>query len=296
MPSKLNHQARQINVIDLNRHLKALSADNLIGRKFASEGSQKAQEYLVTSLKLAQISPFQGQYQHTFKHEKVFASTKQGTNIIGMVKGYAKPEQYIVLSAHYDHLGKSRGKIYNGADDNASGVAALLVYAKQIALAPLQHSVIFLFTDGEEIDLLGAKAFVKQQESLLNKIIININIDMIAGDKRTKKLHYIHKGLDKVLSRQNYSHFESFTSSTFPIKMQYGFRAKMASGMKRVNWINASDHSAFYHQKIPVFYFGVGTHKNYHSPNDTFEKVNLDFYAKASQVILKYIEFIDAHR
>ena len=211
------------------------------------------------------------------------------------MKGSSYPEKYIVLSAHYDHLGKRGRKVYNGADDNASGVAALLVYAKEIAEMPLKHSVIFLFTDGEEVDLLGAKAFVKKKEAILKQIVININVDMIAGNRRTKKLHYIHKRLDKIFDAENYARFKAFSSSTFPITMKYGFKSTVASGMKRINWMNASDHSAFYHKKIPVVYFGVGTHKNYHTPNDTFERANLNFFYQASQVILKYIEFIDVH-
>lgn len=290
---KFIYKPSQIKAKDLNKHLKTLSADNLMGRKFASFHSKKAQEYLVSALEQHSIAPFQGQYQHHFNRESLFSSTKQGTNIIGIVKGRSSPDQYIVLTAHYDHLGKSRGKVYNGADDNASGVSALLVYAGKIAKKPLKHSVIFLFTDGEEVNLLGAKAFVKQQKSLLNKIVVNINVDMIAGDKSTKKLHYIHKGLDNIFNSQVLSHFNRFTASNFPIKVKYGFRAKMAGGRNRINWINASDHSAFYREQIPVLYFGVGTHKNYHTPNDTFESVNLDFFFNASQVIFKYIEFID---
>ena len=152
-----------------------LASDELEGRQTGTEGEKKAADYIskrFKELKLSEkgtkgfLQPF------TFKpktnpHEEVKFDvngdgTITGNNVIGFLDNQAS--NTIIIGAHYDHLGKRGRKIYNGADDNASGVAALLVYAKEIAEMPLKHSVIFLFTDGEEVDLLGAKAFVKKQE------------------------------------------------------------------------------------------------------------------------------------
>ena len=145
----------------------------MAGRKFASVESSQAQNYIISSLADNNVQPFQEKFRHSFKH-KSFLYQKEGHNIIGYVKGTSFPDQYIVLSAHYDHLGKKGSRVYNGADDNASGTAAVLSFAQAIGRMPLKYSVIFLFTDGEEVNLLGAKAFINQQKHLLPQIRLNI--------------------------------------------------------------------------------------------------------------------------
>ncbi|MCW8833749.1 MAG: M28 family peptidase [Colwellia sp.] len=251
----------------------------------------KAQNYIISELKKSHVNAFQNTFQHSFIYKRSFTS-KQGNNIIGYIKGKEFPERYIVLSAHYDHLGKKHQKIYNGADDNASGVAALLYFATRISQSPLKHSVIFLFTDGEEVNLLGAKAFVNQQGSLLSNVKLNMNLDMIAGSEHTRRLRFIAKDLDELL---NESSLERFTFLQSKLKLKKGFRSQQARGADRRQWYEASDHSAFYHAGIPFIYFGVGTHKNYHTQNDTYDNVNLDFFIASCESIYQLLDFFDKY-
>ena len=207
-------------------HLATLSSDDFEGRKFASQGSIKSQSYLVSILKKLDVTAFDKQYRHTFYRSSLYQS-KQGTNIIGFIKGTQYISEYIVLSAHYDHLGTKGRKVYNGADDNASGTAALLYYAQLLKKNPLQHSVILLFTDGEEVGLLGAKAFISQQKELLTKVKVNINIDMISGSKRTKKLRFISNNLSTILSSQSLTDLDKLQShlnKNSVIHLTHGFR------------------------------------------------------------------------
>ena len=183
------------------KHLHYLSSDLLQGRRIGTKGGKLAQEYIVKQLKQHQIKPLGDSYFAPFLIKGLFSAT-QGSNIVGVIEGTEFPDSFIVLSAHFDHIGARGSKIYNGADDNASGTSALLHYAKRIQQSPLRHSVIVLFTDGEELNLNGAKAFIKQNPLLLAKIVLNINIDMIAGSAATKQLRYLSRGLDKVLNTE----------------------------------------------------------------------------------------------
>jgi len=279
--------------LGLVNHLKTLSSDQFLGRKIDSKGNKQAQIYIRNSLKNSGVSPFQSNYFHPFVKQKSFGQIK-GTNIIGVVQGVKYPNKYIVLSAHFDHLGVKGGEIYNGTDDNASGTAALLYFAEKIQQQPLNHSVIFLFTDGEESGLYGSKAFIKQQQDFLAKISLNINIDMISGYSRTRTLHYIEKNLLNLLGQQHYQLFKQ--QNDVKLKTRIGFRQVNKGSLfmgHKINYTKASDQYAFYKAKIPFIYYGVGEHPNYHSPNDDFAHANLAFFMKASDFILQKILFID---
>lgn len=274
-------------------YLKTLSSDKFSGRKFATDGNKQAQEYIISTLKELAIPAFDNQYQHHFDHERLF-DTKQGANIIGFIEGETLSEQYIVLSAHFDHLGNKGQKIFNGADDNASGTAALLTYASMIIKKPLNHSVILLFTDGEEVNLLGAKAFVSQQKQRLNQIRLNINLDMIAGTNKTKALNYIKHDFDQILSSETQIKFTKFQHDQ-SIKIKKGFKQpnRNRSTLTRTNWRMASDHAVFYQADIPFIYFGVGTHKNYHSVKDNYDNINSKFFIAATKSIYQQLLFLD---
>lgn len=278
-------------------HVKTLSSDYYSGRKLASQGNIDSQDYLVTSLKAHSIPAFKNHYRHSFTKSGFFQS-KQGTNIIGYIQGTHHQDKYIVLTAHYDHLGTIRNKIYNGADDNASGTAALLLYAKLLKDNPLKHSVILLFTDGEEVDLLGAKAFISQQKKLLSHIKLNINLDMIAGSKKTKKLRFLSKDLLKILSsqqRDELNQLQTYFKDNSNAQLTAGFRRikSVGSNVNRANWLMASDHGVFSKAGIPFIYFGVGTHKNYHSELDDFDNINKHLYLAAINVIFQQLVYID---
>jgi len=283
--------------IDVLRHLKVLSSDKFAGRKFASPASLQSQSYLVDTLKELAVPAFKNSYRHSFKKTDIF-QTKQGTNIIAYVPGTDHADEYIILSAHYDHLGAKRGKVFNGADDNASGTAALLHYAKLIKQQPLKYSVIFLFTDGEEINLLGAKAFIAQQDKLRKQFKLNINLDMIAGSKQTKKLRFISRDLEKLLSEEGierFNHLQAQFKNDSTVRLTPGFRNASGAGssLKRTNWRMASDHGIFSRAGLPFIYFGVGPHRNYHTEFDDYEHINHSFYLAATTIIFKQIIYLD---
>ncbi len=283
--------------IKLLQHLNVLSSDQFSGRKFSSQGSLQAQSYLVSVLENLNVPPFNNQYLHAFTKSGFFQS-KQGANVIATIPGSHFQDRYILLSAHYDHLGTKGGKVFNGADDNASGIAALLYYAKLLKQAPLKHSIILLFSDGEEVNLLGAKAFIEQQKNLLNNIRLNINLDMIAGSKHTKKLRFISKDLNKILNPEDLAKFDKFQASLKKrpnVHLTYGFRGRKRIGtsVNHINWLMASDHGVFSKAGIPFIYFGVGPHKNYHSEFDVYANINHQFFLSATDIIFQQLIYLD---
>lgn len=275
----------------LLQHLKYLSSDRLQGRKVGSYGNKLAQSYLVEQLAEKGILPFGESYLAPFSIDGILKST-QGNNVVALIPGSEYSNKFIVLSAHFDHLGGRGKRVFNGADDNASGTAALLHYAQILKTIPLRYSVILLFTDGEEANLKGAKAFVEQNQNILGNIILNINIDMIAGNKHTKKLRYISYDLDTILNANQLSAY-TVNQQHAVIRIKKGFRQGFNHPDNKIKWQMASDHGAFYQQGIPFIYFGVGTHNNYHKTSDTYDNINHPFFIKAVDSIYQQIIFLD---
>ena len=271
------------------QHLYYLSSDALKGRKIGTKGGKLAQNYIVSQLEQHNIAPLSENYFATFTIKNRFKYIR-GKNVIGVIKGTKFPNRFIVLSAHFDHIGSKGRQIYNGADDNASGTSALLHYAKLIKQTPLRHSVIVLFTDGEEENLTGAKAFIRENTELLPDILLNINLDMLAGTGSTKKLHYISRGLKQVLTPDK---IIALRQQNYAIPFKKGFRRQSHGAEKFIRWELASDHGAFYKQKIPFIYYGVGLHKHYHQTTDVYENINQTFFLLAVAAIYQQISFVD---
>jgi len=267
---------------------KYLSNSDLAGRKTGTQGLIKARNYLIKQLTMLKVSPYKNSFTHEFT-----ANNGTGHNVIGIIKGNKHFNKYIVLTAHYDHLGKKSGKIYNGADDNASGTAALLILAKALIKSPPMHNILLVFTDAEESGLKGAKAFIKQNMNILPDVKVNINLDMLSGTKQTKRLHFISRGIEDILSTKLFHQFKA-NQQFSNLRLVQGFRSPHNISLnKRVNWNMASDHGVFFKQKIPFIYFGVGIHRNYHTVNDTFKNSNLSLLVKAVNVIYYQLIFLD---
>ena len=155
--------------------VRILSADDMEGRDTGAAGGERARAYIVSRFEALGIAaPPVGRLQPWSAQGRTRAGprTYNGVNILGLVEGTRVADRYIVITAHYDHVGISEGQIYNGADDNASGVATMLEIAARLKAAPPEHSVIFVAFDGEEHGLLGAKHFVQAPPVPLSSIAL----------------------------------------------------------------------------------------------------------------------------
>ena len=168
----------------VENHLFTLASDEMEGRKVGTPGIEKAAQYIENEFKKIGLSTFEGldSYRQNFERNEL-----QLFNIIGVLEGRSKKEEYVVISAHYDHLGmKNDGvgdQIFNGADDDASGVTAVLTLAKYFAKkGNNERTIIFIAFTGEEMGLIGSKYFGEGVEP--SNYIAGINIEMIGKESK----------------------------------------------------------------------------------------------------------------
>lgn len=271
-------------------NLTNLSSDLMEGRKTESVGNKRALDLISSLYAELQLNHFDTSFTRPFTFKKGFKEY-QGNNIVGYQTGTKYPNQYLVISAHYDHIGKKGSRVYNGADDNASGVAGMIAMAKYFQKKPPHYSIIYLATDAEELGLYGAKAFVGSPPIPLKNIKLNVNMDMISQGGRKKRLY--------VAGTRKYKHLKPLINAQLEtaqvcLKKGHDSRRVGFSGRAGVNWAKASDHAAFDKHDIPYLYFGVDVHKRYHQLTDTVDKIDPTFYTAAVESIINTVEYIDS--
>ncbi|HEV7815303.1 MAG TPA: M20/M25/M40 family metallo-hydrolase, partial [Janthinobacterium sp.] len=208
-------------------------------------------------------------------------------NIIGYLPGTAAPQQFMVVSAHYDHLGIAGGKLYPGADDNASGVAAMLAMAAWFKAHPPLHSVVFAAFDAEELGLRGSRAFLEALPFPKKDLVVNLNLDMLSHNDANQifvagTFHYpwLKPYLEQAASR-----------STVQVFLGHD-RSQLIAGAVE-DWTDSSDHGPFHAAGIPFLYFGVADHADYHLPSDTFEHINQDFFLRVTALVIDTAALLD---
>lgn len=270
---------------DLNR----LASDQMQGRKVATEGSKLAQNFLEQRFEQIGLRSFADNYRHPFSYGSMIQH--QATNLIGWLPGIQQPNQYIVVTAHYDHLGMSGKKIFNGADDNASGVSAMLSLAEFLVKNPNQHSVIFVATDAEEPGLYGSKAFLADPPVAMEKIRLNVNMDMVARGGVYRRLYLAGTRKNPELKQLAKS---SARQASVCLKIGHDRTAKLRGTSLQVrDWSKSSDHAPFIKNNIPYVYFGVDQHRDYHKTSDTIENIEPLFFTAAVETIINTFTMLD---
>ncbi|GGX41685.1 M20/M25/M40 family metallo-hydrolase [Undibacterium squillarum] len=245
------------------RDLYHLSSLQMAGRKTGSAGSELARQYLISRLSEAGWKPCGEQWEQRFQFQ---ANGQQltGTNVLACLSPLPADQQLIVLSAHYDHLGAHHERIFFGADDNASGVAASLEIAARLKQTPAQHPVVLAFFDAEEMGLRGSHMFVKDNPELIRQTALNINLDMVGrADKDELYVAGTH-------------HTQALKDVVQAIPANPALRLIAGHdlpGTGQDDWTSQSDHFAFHRAGIPFLYFGVEDHADYHQPGDVAEKI-----------------------
>lgn len=272
------------------RDVSYLASEELEGRRSGKRGAKLAREYIAARFDASSLESSDdkstgshlpdeikqtdsSKYYLPFEIEGLFSS-KWGFNVAGLIRGTRVPEKYIVITAHYDHLGKKRGKIYPGADDNASGVSALLAIAAHFAVNKPSHSMILLATDYEESGLYGAKAFIENPPVPLSSILLNINLDMI-GNPGKKHVLYL-RGTRRNPQLRDIAH-KVLTQSGQCVELGHDGKTKSRDRRYTIDWYSASDHYAFAKQGVPYIFLGVDDHKHYHQPTDNIDNLNRIF-------------------
>ncbi len=262
--------------------VRVLAADSMEGRLAGSASGARARRYLLLRLTALGFSPLGAGFEHPFPLPK---GQGTGVNLLAVIRGTRVPERYIVLSAHYDHVGIRNGQIYNGADDNASGTAAVLAIAQALRLRPLQHSVIVALFDAEEEGELGSRAFMAAPPVPKEAIALDVNLDMV-GHSEKGELYAAGTALYPALRPP----LDSLRASA-PIRLLFGHDRRGVPGQP--DWTGESDQLAFHRAGIPFVYFGVEDHQDYHQPTDDPGTLTPVFFGGAVGTILEAVRRLD---
>jgi len=271
----------------LKADVNYLAADDLGGRAIGTEGEQKAADYLAVEFEKIGLEAkgTDGYFQPftvskpTNPHEEAVIGTDgkgvTGRNVIGFIDNQS--EKTIVLGAHFDHLGmgaqgslhRGDSAIHNGADDNASGTAALLALAKKLKHEKHNSNFLFIAFSGEENGLWGSNYFVKNPTIDLENVNFMINMDMVGRLNEEKTLAINGVG----------------TSPSFVPLLE----TANSDSLKLVtseSGVGPSDHTSFYLQDLPVLHFFTGQHEDYHRPSDDSDLINYE----GLLLVVKYID------
>lgn len=278
---------------ELSKHLYIVAGDEMQGRNTGEPGQKKAGEYLISEYKKMGISfppgatDFYQKVPSEFMKRGFAPKLNDSENIWAFIKGSEKPEEILVISAHYDHVGMKNGEIYNGADDDGSGTVALLEIAQAFKEAEKKgqgpkRSILFLHVTGEEHGLHGSRYYSENPLFPLENTIADINIDMIG---RRDTLHpatnnYIYViGSDRLSSELHTINEEVNTKFT---KLELDYKYNDRNDPERIYF--RSDHYNFAKKGIPSIFFFNGIHADYHLPSDTPDKIEYDALAKRAQL------------
>lgn len=283
--SPLEKGLQSINRTSAEAIVEFLADDELQGREAGMHGSRVAARYIVSCLKEAGIRPLdKNGYYQPFEayakerqqrgrwqvHPDSVAVLKQGThrslkmdNVLAYIPG-KRSDEYVIVGAHFDHLGVDEtladDKIYNGADDNASGVSAVLQIARAFALSgekPLRN-VIFAFWDGEEKGLLGSKHFV-QHCPFLKQIKGYLNFDMIGRNNKPEQPQ--HVVYFYTAAHPAFGEWLKWDITRYGLQLQPDYRPWD-------NPVGGSDNASFARSGIPVIWYHTDGHPDYHQPSD----------------------------
>jgi Zn-dependent M28 family amino/carboxypeptidase len=264
--------------------VQILSADDMEGRATDTRGGKKARAYVVDRFRQSGIRPFGDGYEQPFQLRTKQGETLAGANIVGYLPGSETGGRALVVTAHYDHLGIRGGQIYNGADDNASGTAALFALAGYLARHPARHMVIFVAFDAEEIGLDGSAFFVGHPPVPQSSMALDLNMDMVSRNDR----HELY------VAGTRYSPFLKpwLEPLAHPAGLTLVF-GHDAPEPEDQDWTSQSDHAAFHEAGIPFLYFGVEDHADYHRPTDDFDRIQPAFYVRAVETIARAVTVLD---
>jgi hypothetical protein len=267
--------------------IKFLSDDRLQGRVTGSPGADSAAAYLARRFSEVGLQPAAGGWFQSFTVGRDAPVARQaqaggviGKNVIGILPGRDRVlrNQTVVLGAHYDHLGlggfgsldpDSTGKVHNGADDNASGVAALIQVAARLAVSPPARTVVFIAFSGEELGLLGSAHYVKNPIYPLAETLAMVNLDMVGRLRNGRLIVY---------GARSAKEFPALLDS---LNWYAGFDLR-AQG----DGYGPSDQSSFYAAKRPVLHLFTDLHEDYHRTTDDWQKINLDGLKRVSDFTL----------
>ena len=264
---------RLVDADRLMADVTALSDDAYEGRRAGTPGGTRAADYVERRFREVGL---EGAFDGRYRQPVSLPQGGEGVNVVGQILGSVFPQQALLVTAHVDHLGVRAGQVYNGADDNASGVATLLAVAEALRSDPPEHTVVFAALDAEEMGLVGARALAEAPPVPLGAVLAVVNLDMVSRGPlwAAGTAHYPHLG--DLLREAG-------------LDLRYGHDTGLGSD----NWTGASDHAAFHRLGVPFVYFGAEDHDDYHKPTDDAARIDPDTFGRAADTILRAVRLLD---
>jgi Zn-dependent M28 family amino/carboxypeptidase len=269
----------------LRTNLTIIASDEMEGRETGSEGQKKAGRYIIDFYKKNGVGFPKGAkdyYQHipaAYLNAKRNEGLPDSENIWAFIEGSEKPEEIVVVSAHYDHVGIKNGEVYNGADDDGSGSAAIMEIAVAFQKAKNEghgpkRSVLILHVTGEEHGLHGSRYYSENPLFPLANTVADVNIDMIG---RRDELHkdsnnYVYLIGSDYLSTDLYNLCEDVNKKYNFLTIDYKYNDKNDKN----RYYYRSDHYNFAKNGIPSVFLFNGTHADYHKATDEVSKIEFD--------------------
>ncbi|NDP26389.1 MAG: M28 family peptidase [Flavobacterium sp.] len=283
---------KTITAAELKTHLTIVASDEMEGRETGSAGQNKAGNYLINQYKANTIPYPKGAtdyyqripaaYLNAVKDENL----PDSENIWAYIEGSEKPNEVIVVSAHYDHIGIKNGQVYNGADDDGSGTVALLEIAQAFEIAKKEghgpkRSLLFLHVTGEEHGLHGSRFYSENPLFPLANTITDINIDMIGrhDEFHNDSSNYVYLIGSDYLSTDLYNICEDANKNYINLFIDYKFNDRADPN----RFYYRSDHYNFAKNGIPSVFLFNGVHADYHQASDEVDKIEFDALAKRAQ-------------
>ncbi|MGV1011835.1 MAG: M28 family peptidase [Flavobacterium sp.] len=296
IPTKLTDEVsyiKSISLSELKAHLYVIAADSMEGRDTGSEGQKKAGNYIVEQYKKDGI-PFpkgaDSYYQKVpaaFMNEDSGENLPDSANIWAFIEGSEKPDEVVVVSAHYDHVGMKKGEVYNGADDDGSGTVVLLEIAQAFEKAKKEghgpkRSILILHMTGEEHGLYGSSYYSQNPLFPLANTVADVNIDMIGrrDDLHKDSNNYVYLIGSDYLSTDLFNICEAVNTKYTQLNLDYKFNDRKDPN----RFYYRSDHYNFAKHGIPVVFLFNGVHADYHQASDEVDKIEFDALTKRAQL------------
>jgi len=282
--------ANTITVQELKTHLYTFASKEFEGRRVGESGQKKAVNFLKEYYIKENIAPAinDSTYFQYIPKSYFPKDIKASENVIAYIKGSEKPEEFIVISGHLDHMGVKKDKIYYGADDNGSGTVAIMEIAQAFKAAQKKgqqpkRSLIFIHFTAEEIGLQGSKYYVENPIFKLENTMANLNIDMIGRVDKSHKdnPNYIYIiGADRI-SKELHNVSENVNNKFYNLDFDYTYNEDGDPN----RYYFRSDHYNFAKNNIPSIFYFNGVHADYHAPTDTADKINFELLEKRTRLI-----------
>lgn len=279
---------------ELKKNLYVIADDNMEGRDTGSAGQKRAGEYMINyykNLGISHPSALDSYYQKVpadFMNQKSRGKgLPDSENILAFIPGSEKPDEIVVISAHYDHVGTKNGVVYNGADDDGSGTVAVMQIAKAFQAAKNEgkgpkRSILFLHVTGEEHGLFGSEWYSENPVFPVANTVVDLNIDMIGrDDPENRGKQYVYVIGSEMLSSELKKINEEANAKTVNLELNYKYDDP--KDPQRLYY--RSDHYNFAKHNIPVAFFFDGIHEDYHKPTDDPDKIDYQLLQKRAQLV-----------